>query len=79
MARSLSVRPFITSLCSIKQMDGPSCCLAWWLPSTYPVVCFVTKFRYLQKRGYFSLELCPELGTYKISLLHIDHRKMLST
>jgi len=34
--------------------------------------CVIKKFRYVQKYGYFPLELCPKLQTWKISPQHID-------
>jgi len=34
--------------------------------------CVVRKFGYLQKLGYFPVELCPKLGTWKISPRQID-------
>jgi len=43
-----------------------------WAIFTYPVQCFAKKLGYLCKYGYYPLELCPKLWTWKISPRQVD-------
>jgi len=43
-----------------------------------PIHHVVSKFKYLEKYGYFPLELCPKLRTC-ISPWHVDRRNVLPT
>ena len=52
----------------------------FWRGSFLPPIlhCVKRKFGYLQKWGYFPLELCPKLRTLNILLRRIDRRNVLS-
>jgi len=65
---SASVCLSVTSRSSIETVKRIELMLAWELPSTR----VKRKFGYLQKLGYFALELCPKLQTYNILLRYIE-------
>ena len=56
--RCLSVSVSVTSWSSVEVAGRPELVLAWGLLlSTSPALCYMKKFRYLHKSGYFPLEL----------------------
>jgi len=51
----------VTSRCSVETTGRIVLVLEWRLPSIYAAPCVIRKFRYLQKIGYFHLDLCLKL------------------
>jgi len=78
-APCLAVCLAVTSRSSIERTERMELVVgmeAFFLPVLH---CVERKFGYLQKQGYFLLELCPKFRTWKISRWHIDRRNVLST
>ena len=74
MALCLSVCLSVTSWCSVEVVGRIEMVFGMDAFSTSPTLCFM-KFWYLQRYGYFPLELFPKPRLReKISPLHIDRR-----
>jgi len=74
IARRLSIYACLSQVGVLsKRLDGSSWLLAQMFPST---IQRLRKFSYLQNGGigYFHLELCFKLRTYKISPRSVDRR-----
>jgi len=69
-----SARPSQADIVSkrLESLDESSCLFARRLPSSYPTLYNKEMSVYLQKVGYFPLELCPKLRTSKISRRQVD-------
>ena len=67
----LSVRPSVTSRYCIETTGRIELFLVGMLPSIYPTLC-CKEIWVSQKLGYFPLELCAKLRTWKISPWQVD-------
>ena len=71
LSACLSVRPSVTNRYCIERTGRIELFLARTLPSTYPTLC-CKEIWVSPKLGYFPLELCAKLRTWKISPWQVD-------